>query len=87
MNCGAENDTTVSAHSNHAKHGKGMSIKAHDCFIAWLCFDCHSWLDQGKGWDPTRSYFCRAGDKEEMFQRAHDRTMLEMFKAGILEVK
>jgi hypothetical protein len=44
--CCGSYGTTVSAHSNW--HDKGMSIKASDCYIAHLCFTCHSELDQGK---------------------------------------
>jgi len=48
--CGKHNtpDTpTVAAHSNQGLHGKGKGLKAHDCFVAALCHDCHSALDQG----------------------------------------
>lgn len=46
--CGRHNDgTIVAAHSNQGIHGKGRSIKAHDCFVAALCYVCHSDLDQG----------------------------------------
>ena len=38
----------VSAHSNQAKHGKGRSVKADDCFIAHACDRCHREIDQGK---------------------------------------
>ena len=38
----------VAAHSNAGRHGKGMGIKAADAFVAFLCFACHSWVDQGR---------------------------------------
>jgi hypothetical protein len=38
-------DTVVAAHSNQLRHGKGMGIKAHDCFIAYLCCRCHDIVD------------------------------------------
>lgn len=47
MNCGTEDGTIVSCHSNNQEHGKGMGLKAHDGMIAWLCMRCHSNLDQG----------------------------------------
>ena len=47
QSCGADDDTVVAAHSNQGRHGKGMGRKAHDCFVAYLCAACHSWLDQG----------------------------------------
>jgi 5-methylcytosine-specific restriction endonuclease McrA len=45
--CGADlpegYSTVVAAHSNH--HDKGGALKASDCFIAYLCFDCHNIVD------------------------------------------
>ena len=37
-----DHDTVVAAHSDSSRHGKGRGIKAHDCFIAFLCFNCHA---------------------------------------------
>jgi hypothetical protein len=36
------------AHSNQSKHGKGGSIKAHDCFVVPACRACHREFDQGR---------------------------------------
>lgn len=41
VSCGADNGTIVWAHSNSQRHGKGMGIKAHDLFGAYLCHNCH----------------------------------------------
>lgn len=43
--CDADDGTIVAAHSNQLIHGKGMGIKAHDCFIAYLCDRDHSIVD------------------------------------------
>lgn len=84
-NCGADDGTIVAAHSNWSDHGKGMSIKASDCFSAHLCAACHAWLDQGgKGRDPTGRY--TVSDKREMFDRARDATLLRLFQQGNLKV-
>ncbi len=40
-------------HSNQSRHGKGGSIKAHDCFFASGCRSCHRELDQGSA-SPAR---------------------------------
>lgn len=40
-------DTTVPAHSNQAKHGKGMGLKAHDEYTVPACHACHYQIDQG----------------------------------------
>lgn len=69
----------VSAHSNWSRHGKGMSIKAHDCFIAFLCARCHRELDQGSKLSKE--------ERQEMWQAAHDRTMLHLWQTDRLQVK
>lgn len=47
--CGADDGTIVWAHSNEQKHGKGMGIKSHDLFGAYLCMACHHNYDVGMG--------------------------------------
>jgi hypothetical protein len=86
MNCGAHDGTVVPAHSNLSEHGKGARTKAHDCFVAWLCGRCHTWLDQGSGRDPTNIWEDTRADKREMFLRAMHKTILRLFQLGILEV-
>lgn len=66
------------AHSNQSRHGKGGALKAHDCFFASACRSCHREIDQG-----------RAMSREEKFdvwQRAHERTLLELFRRGLVVV-
>jgi len=53
VSCGVDDGTIVWAHSNNQRHGKGMGIKAHDLFGAYLCGRCHSEFDGKKkedGW-------------------------------------
>lgn len=46
--CNRDPETTVAAHSNWAQHGgKGGARKADDCYSAWACSSCHTWLDSG----------------------------------------
>lgn len=85
-NCGAEDGTIVAAHSNMGIHGKGMSEKAHDCFHAHLCDKCHRWLDQGRGMDPTDLYQGTRYDKDMMFLRAMEKTMLRLWQKGRIRV-
>jgi len=84
QNCGADDGTIVAAHSNWAIHGKGKGIKADDFYIAFLCGNCHIWLDQGKGDDPTTLY--GFFDKFDMWTNAHFKTMKILFDNGILKV-
>ena len=82
QNCAADDGTIVAAHSNSSKHGKGKGIKSHDCFVAFLCYRCHSWLDQGTGKDPSGIW----GEKEKpmMFSDAMHKTWLLLFREGVL---
>lgn len=66
------------AHSNLAQHGKGRSRKAHDVFICSACRSCHRELDQGRMFDRQT--------KEVYWRRAHDRTILELFRRGLVGV-
>lgn len=45
--------TVVPCHSNQAKHGKGMGIKAKHEFTVPGCRACHAFIDQGNA---TREY-------------------------------
>lgn len=86
MNCTRQNGTTVAAHANSQVLDKGGHNKAHDCFVAFLCSRCHTWLDQGAGKDPTMQYECTREDKSLMWQRAHWNTMLYLFVTGKVRV-
>ena len=69
---GDEGSTTVAAHSNLGEHGKGMGMKAEDCYSVWACHRCHSLFDQGK--DLTRQ------EKEKIFYPALLRQLEEWRK-------
>lgn len=45
--CVGGTETTVPAHSNQARHGKGMGIKAKDEYSVPACYACHTEIDQG----------------------------------------
>ena len=84
-NCGIEGPMEP-AHSNLLQHGKGMSHKSHDVFHAHLCHACHSWLDQGKGMDPTGVYSDSREDKQDMFRDSFDKTLLRLWRKGLIKV-
>jgi hypothetical protein len=65
--CSQRVDTVVAAHSNLPEHGKAMSRKADDCYSAWGCFACHTWLDQSNA---------AASQKLGVFMAAHARQVL-----------
>lgn len=87
QNCGADDHTIVAAHSNEQEHGRGKDLQSHDCFHAWLCVRCHSWYDQASvGLDPTKTYQPTKEEKSKMFNRAKDRTTLELWRRKLVRV-
>ncbi len=65
-------------HSNQHRHGKGGSIKAHDCYFASGCRSCHRELDQGK--TMTKD------ERRQVWQDAHERTFLQFWQLGLIRV-
>jgi hypothetical protein len=49
--CNFNPETTVLGHLN----GGGMAAKHHDVFAAYVCSDCHAWLDGGYVKTATRA--------------------------------
>lgn len=76
MRCGKEDGTTVAAHSNYQEDGKGMGKKADDLFVAFLCADCHRWMDEGRA-----TYDA----KREDFHRAMKKTLRLLLDMGVLK--
>ncbi len=86
QHCQTRDATIVSAHSNQSLHGKGGHLKAHDCYIAWLCARCHAWLDQGRGMDPLGIFGPERADRVEAFNRSMHATWLEWWRGGLIRV-
>lgn len=65
-------------HANWSIYGKGMSIKAHDCFFASGCRACHRELDQGH----------RFGKEEKLaiWEAGYHRTTLSLWRMGLIGV-
>jgi len=66
------------SHSNQSRHGKGMSIKAADCFVASICPACHHQIDHGNKMSQE--------ERIDAWQRAHERTLLALFERGLVTV-
>lgn len=77
--CGNEDGTIVAAHSNLLEHGKGRGLKAHDGMTAWLCYRCHTQLDQGK--DLSRD------ERRDLTLTAICRTYQQLWNQQLIEVK
>lgn len=82
--CGRDDGTVVAAHSNSQRHGKGMGLKAHDVYVAYLCHSCHSFVDQGGESAQTRESVWLAAHvrSAEIFWRLLDERGIELLTAG-----
>ncbi|MGL4640908.1 MAG: nuclease domain-containing protein, partial [Shewanella sp.] len=63
-----DTSTTVAAHSNELRHGKGRGMKAHDHYSVWACVNCHRWYDESGA---------PKAEKQRAFEAAHDRQIRE----------
>lgn len=54
--CQGGPETTVWAHLNGGRFGKGMGMKAHDILGGHACFWCHTYLDTGHHTRPQMSH-------------------------------
>lgn len=78
--CNTQDGTIVAAHSNLGEHGKGMGKKAHDGMTMWLCYRCHSELDQGSSMNRVqrREFTLEAICKT--YQRLWDQELIKVNK-------
>lgn len=84
MNCMAcgkyTNGQTVPAHANWHQYGKGVGLKAHDCFVAAVCSACHDRIDGRTGW-------LTADEQYELWHAAWLKTLAFLFIEGWVKVK
>lgn len=78
QHCGIDDGTTVAAHSNQLRDGKGKGIKAHDYHVAALCFRCHADIDQG-------SILSKA-ERLNIWEEAHRKTIGQFFERELIKV-
>lgn len=50
-------ETVVPCHSNQARHGKGIGVKAKNEFTVPGCIACHAWIDQNRSGAPRQVKF------------------------------
>ena len=79
QHCGIDDGTTVAAHYNQLRDGKGRGLKAHDYRVATLCFKCHAELDQGSKLNKS--------ERIEMWESAYRSTIAELFERSLIDVK
>ena len=74
--CGST-EGVVACHSNALRHGHGMGLKSHDCYIAYCCNYHHALIDGRDG-------ALTLDEKRDMWLRAWERTVRYWFEAGIV---
>jgi len=67
---GCGNDASVPCHSDMLAHGRGMSLKSHDCFAVPGCPPCHAQFE--------RHILGRAG-YEAAWLEGHQRWLVYLF--------
>ena len=77
MYCDASGDYAgvVAAHANGL--GKGLGIKCPDYYVAFLCFECHTKVDQG---------MLSREDRDEIWYTAYLKTISYLFENKIVKV-
>lgn len=79
--CHGREGTTVWAHSNKMRHGKGRGLKAHDLFGAYLCFESHTDFDQM----PDAKFFAKYGrNKWDYFIEMWEQSMIVACEKGYI---
>jgi hypothetical protein len=71
---------SVPAHGNWHQYGKGAGLKAHDCYVAFVCPRCHDEID-GRVGDLTKE------EQHEKWMAAWIKTILFLFQSGAVSVK
>lgn len=66
---------TQAAHLNH--RGKGMGMKAPDCYTIPLCVTCHRTYDQGRAWSKQ--------EKRELGDEWLIQTILKLASTGAIK--
>lgn len=79
--CNGNPETTVAAHSNKTRHGKGMGFKARDYYVCWACSACHDVID-GRAMSHLSPQ-----EVDEFWQRGFERTLDWAFDNGHIEIK
>lgn len=72
--CTGDRNSSVPAHSNHQRHGRGSSFKSSDNFAVPSCNECHEWYDRGQA---------QREEKYDAFQFALERLWLYLFERGM----
>jgi len=70
----------VACHANWSEYGKGVGLKAHDCYIAFGCEACHLAVDN------LRMQQLEKEDRRHYWQRGFERTLLWLFENKHLRV-
>lgn len=77
--CNRNDGTTVAAHCNELALGRGHSHKTPDYLVAYLCHECHDYVDGRRGG-------LMLLEKRAMWNRAYVVTVSWWFRDGLVAV-
>lgn len=81
-NCGRRDGTTVAAHSNDLRHGRGAYFKTADILTARLCAPCHDFVDGRRNDEPTGLWGPTREDRREVWRRGFEATVVALALEG-----
>lgn len=77
--CNRQDGTIVAAHCNELALGRGFAHKTPDYLVAYLCHECHDYVDGRRG---GLALF----EKREMWNRAYVVTVSWWFRDRLVEI-
>lgn len=80
--CNANPETTVWAHANGVRFGKGFGIKVPDLIGAYACSNCHAVYDGQK----PRPASMSKQDVELDFWRGHGESLVRLYERKLIGV-
>lgn len=77
--CNRKDETIVAAHCNELALGRGFAHKTPDYLVAYLCHECHDYVDGRRG---GLALF----EKRQMWNRAYVVTVSWWFRDGLVMI-
>lgn len=78
-NCNRQDGTIVAAHCNELALGRGFGHKTPDYLVAYLCHECHDYVDGRRGGLTIE-------EKRAIWNRAYVVTASWWFRDGLVKV-
>ena len=77
--CNRQDGTTVAAHCTELALGRGFAHKTPDFLVAYLCHECHDYVDGRRG-------VLSLTEKRAMWNRSYVQTVAWWFRDGVVVI-